>query len=241
MKSNFQLYEYLKSFDRLDDILAENDVSYEEVDAIPSRDKLTFTNGFYINCSAMFVDIRDSSSFPDKYKRPTLAKLYRSYASEVTAVMNGNSDCAEVNIVGDCVSGIFNSQLKIQIDSIFCTAATIWSLIKVFNYKLEKLKVDPISVGIGLSYGRALMIKAGYSGSGINEVVWTGDVVNDASHLAGYGSATYQDLPLMVSSAFYNNLNEHNSSLLRYNSSRGCYHGNVIIIGMEEWFTANCK
>ena len=28
------------------------------------------------------------------------------------------------------------------------------------------------------------MVKAGYSGSGINDVIWMGDVVNTACHLA---------------------------------------------------------
>ena len=30
------------------------------------------------------------------------------------------------------------------------------------------------------------MVQAGYSGSGLNEVVWMGDVVNEASNLCGY-------------------------------------------------------
>jgi class 3 adenylate cyclase len=45
----------------------------------------------------------------------------------------------------------------------------------------------PIRSGIGMSYGRALMIKAGFNGSGINDVVYMGDVVNRASKLAGLG------------------------------------------------------
>ena len=56
---------------------------------LPPRDDLTFNNGFYANCSALFVDIRDSSKLPDKHKRPVLARLYRSFVSEMVAVFAG--------------------------------------------------------------------------------------------------------------------------------------------------------
>lgn len=57
-------------------------------------------------------------------------------------------------------------------------------MINVLNYELGKRGIGPISVGIGVDYGRALMITAGYSGSGINDVVYMGDVVNRAAKLA---------------------------------------------------------
>ena len=57
-------------------------------------------------------------------------------------------------------------------------------MIKILNYKLKKKEYNEIDVGIGIDYGRALMVQAGYSGSSINEVIWMGDVVNSACHLA---------------------------------------------------------
>ena len=53
-------------------------------------------------------------------------------------------------------------------------------MVKILNYKLGKKGYSTISVGIGIDYGRALMVKAGYSGSGLNDVIWMGDVVNSA-------------------------------------------------------------
>ena len=57
-------YDYMKSFDRIDDILTSAN-NYEERDSIPSREELTFNNGFYVMCNAIFIDVRDSSSLPD--------------------------------------------------------------------------------------------------------------------------------------------------------------------------------
>lgn len=241
MESHYSTYNLDTSVERLDEIIAAADASFEEVNEIPSRDKLTFTNGFYVNCTALFADIRDSSKLPEIHTRPKLARLYRAFISEVVAIINGNVYCAEVNIVGDCVSGLFNTPYKNNIDSVFSTAARISSLVDILNYKLKRADIQEITVGIGISYGRALMIKAGYKGSAINDVVWMGDVVNDASNLSGYANSSWSDKEVMVSESIYINLNEDNQKLLERNPNRGCYHGYVINIGMNEWYENNCK
>ncbi len=241
MKSNYQIYDFEKSRERLDDILNTSDTSYEEKDNIPSRDNLTFTNGYYVNCSCLFVDIRNSSKLPSKYRRPTLARIYRAYISELVAIINSNSDCKEVNIHGDSVWGVFDTNYKVDIDRVFATAFQIASLIDTLNCKLKKKKIAPITVGIGIDDGRALMIKAGYKGSTINDVVWMGDVVNQASKLCSYGNKGFGDNEIMVSSVIYDNLNDHNKGLMKWNSSRNCYHGNVISTDMNNWVEENCK
>jgi class 3 adenylate cyclase len=241
MKSSGTNYDHVASYNRLTAILDSSDSSYEEVDSLPDRDTLTFTNGFYANCSAMFVDIRDSSRLPEKYKRPRLAKLYRAYLSEVVAVMDGNANCREVNIVGDGVWGVFDTPYKSNIDSTFETAAIVNSLIKMLNYQLGEHDYEPIRVGIGLSWGRALVVKAGFYGSGINDVVYMGDVVNHAAKLAAHGSQVFfLDQPVMVSGDFYSNLDDHNKALLTWNSNRVAWHGCIVNVDMENWYKKNC-
>ncbi|MFA5667945.1 MAG: adenylate/guanylate cyclase domain-containing protein [Balneolaceae bacterium] len=240
MKSKYITYDFEKSRERLDDILNTSDTNFEEVNVIPSRDKLTFTNGFYVNCTALFVDLRGSSKLPTKYRRPTLARIYRSYISELVAIMNGNSDCKEISIVGDCVWGIFDSQYKSQIQGVFSTSAEISSLINTLNCKLKKKGIDPITVGIGIDYGRALMIKAGYSGSTINEVVWMGEVVNGASKLCSLGNKGFFSYETMVSNSVYINLTEHQQGLVHWNQTNECYQGNIINKPMEKWIEKNC-
>ena len=240
METKHKDYNQENSFSRIDDILDESDSSFPEVNEIPSRDKLTFKNGFYVNCSALFVDIRDSSELPKKHKRPTLAKIYRSYISEVVAIMNGNLDCSEIRIEGDSVSGIYNTPQKSQIDGMFGDAARINSLVKVLNCKYKKRNITEIKVGIGMDYGRALMIKSGYSGSGLNEIVWMGDVVNGASKLCGKANKDWESEVIFASDVIYSNLNEHNQKLMKKNYTHDCYHGNVINLAMEEWHKENC-
>lgn len=242
MKATNGIYSLADSVERIDEILSTSDTSFADKDFIPGRDQLTFTNGFYVNCSCVFVDIRNSSGLTQKYLRPTLARIYRSSISEAVALINGNSNCREVNIHGDAVWGVVDTPYTSSIDEAFSTCAQLASLIDILNCRMKRKKnLEPISVGVGMDYGRALMIKAGYKGSSISDVVWMGDVVNSSAKLASFGSKTWSDNRVMVSSVVYQNLNEHNQGLLSYNSSRGCYHGSVIETGMNNWLKENCK
>src|SRR5680860_1119371 len=98
MDSNYREYKHIDSFARIDEILKQPSTNFEEKQSLPDRDALTYTNGFYAYCSAMFVDIRDSSKLPDIYNRPALAKLYRAFISEMVSIMNGNAKARAINI-----------------------------------------------------------------------------------------------------------------------------------------------
>lgn len=239
MKSNHITYEFGKSLLRIDEILNASNDEFEEVwNDIPSRDKLTFTNWFYVTCTALFVDIRWSSKLSDSHTRPVLAKIYRAYISEVIAVINWNDRCREINIHGDSVWGVFETPKKVDVDSVFHVAYTVASLIDVINFKLQKKWFKEISIGIGIDDWRALMIKAWYNGSWINDVVWMWEVVNQASKLCSYWNRGFSDKEIMVSSLIYDNLNDHNKSLLSWNQDRNCYNWYVINTNINDWIKA---
>lgn len=177
---NFNLGD---SITRIKAILNDNDTHYATLSSIPNRNMLTYTNGFYVNVAAMFIDIRESSQLTNEHRRPKLAKLYRCYISEIVAILNSFENCKEINIVGDCVSGIFEASAIPQANKVIDAAAAVQSYIHILNYYFKKSDIVQIRVGIGIAYGRALMIKAGYPGSAVNEIVWMGEVVNSASNL----------------------------------------------------------
>lgn len=238
MDGNFKIYSYASSSQRIRDILDQPAGSFEEVDGLPDRDKLTFANGFYGMCSAVFIDIRDSSQLTLKHKRPTLAKIYRAFISEMVAVLNSDAYVREVNIVGDCVWAVYKTTQTNHIDDVFGIAYQANTLLKLLNHHYAKKGIDPLRVGIGVEYGRVLMIKAGFSGSGINDVVYMGDVVNRAAHLAHEAGRGWGGQPLYVGGTFHQNLNDHNQGLLtsRYVSGLGTvYTGNVVATGMNDW------
>jgi|688.fasta_scaffold187823_2 class 3 adenylate cyclase len=240
MQSSYKPYSHLDSVTRIDEILDAPAGNYEEKDSIPSRDTLTFTNGFYVNCTCIYMDIKGSSDLPNKHQRPRLAKIYRSFISESVALLNGSTLCSEVNIHGDAVWAVYEGQYKSNIDSAFNKCAELSSLVKILNCRLKKRSIDGINVGIGADWGRALMIKAGYKGSGINEVVWMGDVVNGGANMCKEAkNHTWSDAYICVSQTFFSNLNKDNQKLLS-NSGWGWRGGSVVNVGMEDWWKANC-
>jgi len=239
MEASHSYYDFNKSIERIDEVLNGSDTSYEDKKSIPSRDSLTFGNGFYVECSAIFIDIRDSKGLNEKHTRPVLAKIYKTYISELVAVLKNHSKINEIYIEGDSVWGICDTPQKSDIDSLFGVGAQASSLVDILNIKYKRKGYSELTVGIGMSYGSSLLIKSGYKGSGINEVVWLGKLVGEAAMLCSYGNNSYSDSEMMVSEVFYSNLNEHNKKLLSKNHNRHCYHGHVISNQMNEWVKDN--
>lgn len=235
-------YDVSNSVARMDAILNTGD--FYDCRHVPSRDSLTYTNGYYVYVTALFIDIVGSSSMTNDHYRPTLAKIYRCFISECTAIMNDKALgdlCKEINIHGDCVWGVFDtSSNKENINTVFNVAAELNTMIDALNYKLAQKVDEEISVGIGLDYGRALMVKAGYYHSGLNDVIWMGDVVNTASHLANAAGRNGLN-PIIVSNNIYPMLNEHNKNLLRsvFINSDIHYQGNIIDSAMQNYFRAS--
>ena len=235
MEATNKQYDFNSSLSRIDEILDASNDSFEESDSIVDREKLTYKNGFYVYCTALFVDIRDSSNMTDAHKRPILAKIYRSFISEMVALMNGHDTCREVNINGDCVWCVCETKYKADIDGVFSLAAKACSLVDILNYKLKKKNYQTYQVGVGIDYGRALMIKAGNDGSGINDVVWMGDVVNQACHLCNEANSGFFDKRVFLSNIIYDNLNDNNKALCSKDGGRDIYQADVVNINMREW------
>lgn len=72
--TNHITYDIDKSVQRMDDILNAGSGNFSDSDSIPQRSSLTYTNGYYVNITALFIDIVGSSDMTDEHKRPTLAK-----------------------------------------------------------------------------------------------------------------------------------------------------------------------
>jgi class 3 adenylate cyclase len=242
MKTTGAGYFTEESDTRIREILDASEQAFEELDYIPEAEKLTYTNGFYVNCTALFIDIRGSSKLPESHNRPVLAKIYRAYLSECVAVLNQDTNCREVFINGDCVSGIFETRSKADIDSALFRAGQLNTLMKLLNWRLERKGYAQIKCGIGIDYGRALMLKAGFKGHAINEIIWMGDVVNRASNLCHQGNKGSRKA-IQISPTIWQNITRDeylklldpiygNGSLL---SDPTGYEGDLVSVEMNAW------
>lgn len=238
MQANHKAYDFEKSRERMDEILDSSDNNYQESNKIPSIDDLTYTNGYHINCSALFIDLRDSKELATKHQKKVLAKIYRAYISELVALLNGNPNIQQIYIEGDCVWGVFNTEIKSQIDSVFQTACEANSLIQTLNIKLKKKSYTQLKIGIGLHYGQALVIKAGYKGSAINEVTWIGELIGKTAKYCNDANKGWRKT-IILSDIFYANLNNYNQSLCQKVHNTDYYEGNLINAYMNKWVQDN--
>lgn len=171
MKIEHVRYSYKRSIKIIDHILKSSDNEYKTIKRVPSEKYLTYKNGFYVDVTVLFVDIRKSKELSENHTRPVLAKIYRTYISEVIAVMKGNKTISDVFIEGDGVWTVFNTRNNDEVNNVFNTAVEISSLIDILNLKLKERKYSEIDVGIGMDQGESLCIKAGNYGSSVNEIV----------------------------------------------------------------------
>jgi hypothetical protein len=91
-----------------------------------------------------------------------------------------------------------------------------------------------------MDYGRALILQGGCSGTGINEVIWMGEVVNNAANLCNQGNKRGLQ-PIQVSSAAYERLGREDYKRLltaRTGALKGhrvAYEANAESTEMQQW------
>ncbi|MDX1260838.1 adenylate/guanylate cyclase domain-containing protein [Exiguobacterium sp. K1] len=257
MRGNNQAFDFERSLKRIKESLYDP-ANYEEADDIPKKESLTFTSGKYVQCASLFVDLRGSSDLIKTQKRhpKTLARLYRAYISEMVAIVNSFKTCKEVNIIGDCVSAMFagdQGDEKPVIEALRA-ASMCNGMMEVLNVHFKKkwgAEFKPVKAGIGVALGRALVIKAGHSGTGINDLIYMGDVVNKASKMCGLAYKEYPLHPICVTESVYNSADKYianydtNSTFqdfltLQNHSKHGAlYVGNFHRIAFHDWAEEN--
>lgn len=237
-------YDYKAGKKRVDEILNSN-LEVIESSRLPEGDELTFSNAYKSWIMAIFVDIRNSTTLMSSSDQVYVAKVVRSFTSEIIEILRGDDRLREIGIRGDCVYAIYTTPKQADTYEIFEKAIWINTYIKMLNAILRKRKDKKIEAGIGIALGNDHVIKAGRKNVGINSVVWMGDAVSKAAHLADYGEKEISSR-MVVSGLAYDNLIKeferrekdkhpanwfHASSKLPYNS-RYC---NIIMAEMNSW------
>ena len=92
-----------------------------------------------------------------------------------------------------------------------------------------------------------LIIKSGKTGTGINDKIWIGKAVVDASNLSGIANRNGIK-PIAMSSVFYCNVidllvkeNVNYNKWIEYNYTNNCYHCNIIDTKFNSWIDNGMK
>ena len=238
-------YDYAQGKQRIINIL-DSKTKIEESEDIPKSDEeFTYENGIKAWVGALFVDIRDSSEYFTENKPDTVARVIRAFCSEIITILSANDNYRQIGIRGDCVYAIYSCPTLAHIKSIMSDAAYINTFRKMFTKILTKKGFPTFSFGIGIGASKDLIVKAGKKGSGINDLIWIGDAVIDASNMSSIANKNNFD-PIVMDDCFYNNIkdmdasSEHKygefiSSKYSYDLGKTVYHADIINIAFNDW------
>ena len=84
-------YDYRKGKERIEAIL-DNELTVLEQNELPTDDAFTFSNGYYSWVTGVFVDIRDSSELFADEDKEKVAKVIRSFTSEVIEILRKDTN-----------------------------------------------------------------------------------------------------------------------------------------------------
>lgn len=239
-------YDYEKGRLRIAKIL-NNSMPIENKDYIPAGSNFTFDNGYMAFVTAIFVDIRDSTELFSNKNEQT-AKVVRVFTSEIIEILKDDDNfMKEIGIRGDCVYAIYDTPKKRDVFK--CTNKTFYinTLINMLNKMLRQKGIQEIKAGIGMATDRELIIKAGKSGSGINDKVWIGNAVTKASKLSslgdkeGYPRLFYSKLSYdnFIDELVKNNPNTDTKSWFKtksFGKSIGqAYYDNIVQADFSNW------
>lgn len=199
-------YDYKESRKRVDEILSSK-TKIESKDRIPSNEsEFTYSNGIKTWVGALFVDMVGSSELcnsPDEHT----ARIFRAFCSEIIAILKDDPNYRQIGIRGDCIYSINSTQYKSDLVDMFYSAVKINTFMKMYRKQLKNHGYKPIKAGIGLGCSEELIIKAGQSGSGINDKIWIGKAVVDACGLGDKANRNGIE-PIAMSPLFYDNVHE---------------------------------
>lgn len=244
-------YDYRKGKERIEDIL-DNELIVIEQDKVPTDLAFTFSNGYYSWVSAVFVDIRDSSTLFADANKEKVSKIIRSFTSEVIEILRDDENLREIGIRGDCVYGIYTTPQKSDVYEVASKTFYINTYMKMLNNLLNARSLPKIKVGIGMSTAQELIVKAGRKDVGINSKVWIGKAVTKASNFSALGNKNGNS-PLVYSVCSYSNFidkliekntDEDVKSWFTYHPDDGngaYYSANIVKTDFDNWIANGMK
>ena len=248
------MYDYKTSKANIINIL-KSKTPIESKSNIPCDKEFTYENGVKTWIASIFIDIENSSEL-FKNKDEKLARLMRAFTSEIICIFQDLNLYNEIGIRGDCVYVIYDIKTNADLVKVFKIAYKLNTFMKMFNKIILDNGYDEIVAGIGIGCDEDLIIKAGRSGTGINDKIWIGKAVVDASNLSSIAHRNSVE-NIAMSELFYNKvINILNNSNPNYSNwikktykidkygnktKEVFYHCNIIQIDFGKWINGGMK
>ena len=195
---------------RIDDILGMN-IDLTDARVVPKTEDVGFEEGRQIETAVLFIDMRGSTVLSQDTQRKTISKIYKSFFDSVSKVVSYKTDAHIRGFAGDRLMAVF-SPGEDSCNNAVDTAIIMQTVIThILNPKLKEKFNVKIDYGIGIDYGKMMVVRVGIYGGGSNsDLVWSGRTANYASKLADHDGALGSGI--RITNTVFNKLTAHLTS-----------------------------
>lgn len=224
----------------------------ENRESIPQDNGIfSYNNGIKTYVGALFIDIIDSTKLFKEVEKELLARILRTFFREIIIILKSNSNYRQIGIRGDCVYAIYSAPTEEELSDILINAIEINTFQKMFQKILQQNQFINFKIGIGLGASETLIIRSGKKKGEINDNIWIGDAVIDASKLSSEAGRNNLDV-IAIDSNFYKkikylkcNENEQYQNYFKEEYSpklaETIYTCDMIICDFNEWIENGMK
>lgn len=228
-------YNFEDSLSRIDKMMGVVMTEQKPSVEIPYLDDLPEDRGVCCYSTVMAIRL-------DIEKSPTAERMKetRAFLSEAYAILASHDHCMDIITLGNYMTAVFSTPLKVNIERVIDKAAMINTLAQVVSIKAKKLGGGELSVYIGIHYAVTVLMRQGRMN--VNEaepkrVVWMGDIIDKAKKLAEMDAPDYRNLK--ITDIVYNNLNDTYKKLFHKELLEPYYGGDIINTKMKNWVNSN--
>lgn len=160
--------------------------------------------------------------------------IYANILKSVYDIFSEHPKCKDIISLENYVVAIIDSPFKTDIDNALDCVGKINALFKLVN-RIREQKLQPkIEKGIGMNYGKVLMVKTSHSDNLV--MSWDGESLSTVVDLSTKAS---DEAKVFATFTIYNNLKEEYQKLFSKVLSNDYYEADPVNIAMNKWIIAN--
>lgn len=152
---------------------------------LPTLDSIAFSDEKELETAVLYIDIRNSSDITGKHIPSNSAKIYKLFHRAM--LLAGKKYGGQVGgFAGDRIMIVFPFGIDKQprANAIKTGIYMQYIIQRVLNPILKSKFSHPIACGVGIDFGKMLVVRVGQQGDGNNDRIWAGHAANYASKLA---------------------------------------------------------
>lgn len=175
-------YDYIKSKKRVYGILGDPREITASRKLNTLHERIKDVNGIETYVTAIFVNILNSESLLKDMDISSIAKLLRTYSSESLEILCSveSTPPLEAGVLGDIVYGIYSTPTRQMIYEVAEAGFYLNTMVKMLNKIFDEKGLPTITVQIGISTGKDVVINATTLHSNMDDKIIYGRSVSKA-------------------------------------------------------------